>query len=489
MLSLFTRGGRRAFGLCALFLSLLSAQTPQQAELSRRAKELMSAGRFGDAIPLYEQLVREVPGNVGLLANLAMAQHMAGRDRAAVEQFARVLKVQPGAYPALMMSAVSYMRLGEPAKAVPLFERGLAIQPKDLEARRMLADALLMLKRYEAAAVQLRQVTAATPQDPKAWYGLGRSYELLAQSAYESMLKAHPESPFTIAITADARLRQQKYASAFALYKRAGDAPGVHAGLAEIYERTGKPEWAATERAREMKPSCAKPTLACEFQAGRYSAVIQTSKARKDAEALFWRIRAYNQLALDSFRKMTALPPSPELSEVMAELYRTQGRYKESIAAWEEAIRLAPGDPRLGVELATTVYMSRDYARAEPLLREQVRRDPRAADMQFMLGESILNQQRAAEAIPFLLRAVEIDPGYLHAHAALARSYTQAGEPEKAIPHLERSLPVDTDGALHYQLARAYQATGRTEDAKKLLARYQELQQSSGESDVEITAP
>ena len=430
----------------------------------------MGAGRFADAVPLYEQLVREVPGNPGLMANLAMALHLAGRDREAVEQFARVLKVQPGAYPALMMSAVSYMRLGEPAKAAPLFERALTIQPKDLEARRMLADALLMLKRYEAAAVQLRSVTAATPQDAKAWYGLGRSYELLAQSAYESMLKAHPESPYTIAITADARLKQGRYASAFALYKQAGDVPGVHAGLAEVYEKTGKPEWAATERAREKKLSGAP-------------------KQRQGAEALFWRIRSYNQLALDSFRKLTALPPSPELNEVMAELYRTQGRYKESIAAWEEAIRLAPGDGRLPVELATTVYMSKDYARAEALLREHVRRDPRAADMQFMLGDAILNQQRAPEAIPLLRRAVEIDPAYLHAHASLARSYTQTGEAEKAIPHLERALAVDTDGALHYQLARAYQAAGRVEEAKKLLARYQELQREVGQSDIEITAP
>ena len=109
--------------------------------------------------------------------------------------------------------------------------------------------------------------------------------------------------------------------------------------------------------------------------------------------------------------------------------------------------------------------------------------------MQFMLGDAILNQQRASEAIPYLRRAVEIDPSYLHAHASLARSYTQTGEAEKAIPHLERALAVDTDGALHYQLARAYQAAGRAEEAKKLLARYQELQREAGQSDFEITAP
>lgn len=416
----------------------------------------MAAGRFAEAIPVYEQLVRAVPGNTGLVANLAIALHMAGRDREAIEKFAVVLKAQPTAYPALMMSAVSHMRLGEPAKAVPLFQRAVTLQPSDVEARSMLADALLMLGRHEAAIPHLKAVATANPQNPKAWYGLGRSYELVAQAAYEKLLKGHPESPYTIAITADARLKQGRLNSALELYKRAGDVPGVHAGLAEVYEKTGKPELAAAERAKEKKAPATKP-------AG-------------EAETLFRRIRSYNQLALDAFRKLTALPPSPELNEIVAELHRNQGRYKESIAAWEEAIRLAPNDPRLRFELATTVYMSRDYARAEKLLRAL---RPQATDVLFMLGDSILNQQRAAEAIPLLERAVQADPKYLHAHASLARSYVQTGEMQKAIPHLEQSLTVDTDGALHYQLARAYQAAGRTEEAKKLLARYQELQREA----------
>lgn len=442
----------------------------------------MGAGRFDEAVPIYEQLVREVPGNAGLVANLAMALHMAGRDREAVEQFARVLKVQPGAYPALMMSAVSYMRLSEPAKAAPLFERALKLQPGDSEARSMLADALLMLNRPEAAIPHLRSIAAANPNDAKAWYGLGRSYELLAQSTYEKLLKAHPEAPYTIAITADARLKQGRLNSASALYKQAGDIPGVHTGLADVYDKTGHPDWASAERGKEKKPSCGTPALACLFASGKHNAVIQSAKFRKDAEAMFWQIRSYNELALDAFRKLTALPPSPELNELMAELYRNQGRYKEAVAAWEEAVRLAPGDPRLRIELATTVYMSRDYAQAEKWLR-----DLRAerADVLFMLGDSILNQQRAAEAVPLLERAVAMDPRHAYARAALARSYVQTDELAKAIPHLERALEVDTDGALHYQLARAYQAAGRAEEAKKLLARSEELRRDAAE----ITGP
>jgi tetratricopeptide (TPR) repeat protein len=438
----------------------------------------MAAGRYSDAVPLYAQLVKEVPGNPGLMLNLGMALHMSGRDREAVVEFDKILALQPSAYPALMMKAVSHMRLGEPARAVPAFESAIKTDPKDIEARRMLADALLMLGRLESASTQLRALASAVPQDPKAWFGLGRTYEQLAQNTYESLLKTAPNSPFTIAVTAEARLKQGKFESAETLFRKAGETPGAHAGLAELFEKTGRSDQAAAERAKEPTPGCTTPSLACTYRGRKYTALLQSTRLQKTPESLFWRIRAYNQLALDAFRKLTDLPPSAELYEVLAELNRNQGRYKESVDAWNQALQLTPGDARLRRELAATVYLSRDYAEAERLLRSELAQDATSAELQFMLGDSLLNQQKAADAIPFLNKSVELDPKYMAAHASLARAYTRLGQTEKAVPHLERALPVDTDGALHYQLARAYQASGRTAEAKALLVRYQELQKA-----------
>jgi hypothetical protein len=44
-----------------------------------------------------------------------------------------------------------------------------------------------------------------------------------------------------------------------------------------------------------------------------------------------------------------------------------------------------------------------------------------------------------------------------------------SGVPANAIPHLEAALDTDDDGSLHYQLARAYQATGQAELAKTMM--------------------
>ncbi|HEY4816030.1 MAG TPA: tetratricopeptide repeat protein, partial [Candidatus Acidoferrum sp.] len=81
------------------------------------------------------------------------------------------------------------------------------------------------------------------------------------------------------------------------------------------------------------------------------------------------------------------------------------------------------------------------------------------------------------------------------ARKALARAYIAVGKASDAIPHLRAALAADEDGSLHYQLARAYQATGQTGLAKEMLEDYQEIQRSAAVAtttarrDTEITPP
>src|SRR5712691_5678527 len=69
----------------AVLLAIAAAgqQGDQLALKSRQAKSLLAQGRYADAIPLYEELVKALPGTPGLRLNLGIAEHMAGRDREA----------------------------------------------------------------------------------------------------------------------------------------------------------------------------------------------------------------------------------------------------------------------------------------------------------------------------------------------------------------------------------------------------------------------
>src|SRR3989442_15361866 len=93
--------------------------------------------------------------------------------------------------------------------------------------------------------------------------------------------------------------------------------------------------------------------------------------------------------------------------------------------------------------------------------------------------DSMVKAQQPAKAFPFLERAASRDPKLLRARAILGRAYLEMGEAAKAIPSLQAALETDQDGSLHYQLARAYRATGRADPASQSLKQFQEIQPSA----------
>src|SRR5437868_8788206 len=73
-----TRAIAGILSLLVLASAVASSQADDPAEISQRAKQLMAAGQFAEAVPLYEKLVRAIPQNPGLITNLGMALHMSG---------------------------------------------------------------------------------------------------------------------------------------------------------------------------------------------------------------------------------------------------------------------------------------------------------------------------------------------------------------------------------------------------------------------------
>jgi predicted Zn-dependent protease len=514
--------------LFVLFVAICSYDALGQGEelvrRSQQVKELMSAGRFEEAIPLCRQLVRALPNNPGLLMNLGMALHMAGHDGEAVQRFETVLKLDPRQHPARLFLGAAYLCLGEPARAIEPLEKLVEAQPDNREAQKMLADAYLSLERYERAAQHYRSLAELNPEDPEAWYGLGLSCENLARRAFDELSEVAPESAYWLELVADSRAKAQQYSSAFYLYRQAlAKAPtlrGVHAAIATIYKKTGHPDWAAIEEGKErqiasldcrddplnspvaQRQSQQAPVsplearkLECDFWAGRYrelvasaaslvtlSAMNNRRPAREDQTPIYyWQSRAYNELALEAFSRLSQLPPSVEQRELTARIYRNEGRYLESAKEWREALNLSPGNSKIQKELALSLSLIGDREGALQLLEGLVKREPSSAELNYLLGDTLLNTQKPGQAIPFLKKAVERDSKRLSAQSSLARAYIQIGQAAKAVPHLKAALPADSDGNLHYQLARAYQAAGESQLAGRELKEYQRIHHAKEE--------
>jgi Flp pilus assembly protein TadD len=227
----------------------------------------------------------------------------------------------------------------------------------------------------------------------------------------------------------------------------------------------------------------------CHFLKGRFEQALSLALGRKTAEGYYWQSRAANELARASFEKLAQLPASVESHQVMAELYRNQGRHGDAIKEWKAAIELAPEDGRLRQELATSVYMSRDYPAAEKMARQLLAEEPESPELQFILGDSLMNQQQMEQALAPLREAVRLRADYPAAHAVLGRALVQMGKGQEAIEHLRAAVATDGDGSLHFLLGRAYQEAGQAELAAQAMKRYQELRSSNASGEVEITGP
>ena len=465
-----------SFGAC------LWAQSEELARESQRAGGLMAAGQYEQAIPIYERLVKALPGNTGLLLNLGLAEHMAGREQASIPHLEAVLKAQPNHLPALITLAQARLALNEPKLAIAPLEKVVAAEPKNHEARGMLAAALLDAGRFADAASRYREVADAAPNDARAWYGLGMSYQGFAGGAFERLQKIDPTSPYVSALVADTRVQRRQYRSAFFFYnevlKQLPKLHGIHASLAGVYRKTGHPDWAAAEDAKEtaLPPAdCKAHPAECEFVAGHDVQLVKGPLAGASAETLFWQEKAANELALQAFFRLGQLPPSVEMHQLKADIARAQGQHLEAVKEWRAALELSPGNPRLEHELAVSLFMAADYHAALDQAVRLLKADPRSPDINFMAGDSLLRLEQPEQAVPYLRAALAADPTLRAADASLGLALARLGKNEEAVPHLERALELDDDGSLHYQLARAYQASGAQAKARATMAEYQEI--------------
>jgi tetratricopeptide (TPR) repeat protein len=466
-----------------LAAALARGQTDDQVRQAQHAQQLMAAGRYADAVPIYRKLVEAIPDNPGLLLNLALAEHMSGDQRPAIAHFEAVLKVQPRSLPALLSLAAAHLELNEPRAAIAPLQKVVAMEPANRDARGMLAGALFSAERFEPAAEQYRALVKLSPDDPQAWFGLGKSYESLATRTFDELTRSDPKSGYMAALLADTRLQRRQYRAAFSLYQQALEQlpalPGMHAGIAEVYRRTGHADWAVTEDDREKsvrKPDCAARTPACDFLGGQYLEATTAGAAANRPEALFWRSKAFDELARAAYAQLGRLPESPQIHEVKAGILRAQGQLLESANEWREAARLAPGNARFEREWTSALYLAGDYQNALPHLEPLLRADPDSAELNLMMGDSLLHLDDVEKSLPFLEKAVRRDPSLLPAHASLGLAYSRSGKSAQAARHLEAALPLDEDGSLHYQLARAWQAAGLTEKARAMMEQYQDIQ-------------
>ena len=146
--------------------------------------DLLQAGRYADARPMLETLLRVQPENHDLLYNLGMVYSDEGRLEEARQLLRRATKLVPDHANSHVALAVAALRAGDTDEAEPALGRAVRLEPSNPFALRTLGTLRLMRGDAAGAIDFLRRAVAAAPGDAIALL-------TLAQALIEGDIDAH----------------------------------------------------------------------------------------------------------------------------------------------------------------------------------------------------------------------------------------------------------------------------------------------------------
>lgn len=144
------------------------------------------------------------------------------------------------------------------------------------------------------------------------------------------------------------------------------------------------------------------------------------------------------------------------------------GQFDAAMAAYRRALVLRPNDPQVLCNFAAALVEDGRAEEAEQTVRQAIALNPRLAQAHNNLSLILKETGRLSEAQTAALRAIELapnNPAY-YEHLGMIRRFVQGDEYSTALERMdERALQVPDRVHLHFARGKAYEDTGRFDDA------------------------
>lgn len=139
-----------------------------------RAAALVKVGRFQEALPLAERILKEYPNNHIYLRRMAEIRGQLGQHREEAALWERFMKVAPSPGEACPAIGNAYRNAGDRVASIGAFERCLALEPRNADFRFYLAKACEDAKQFSRAQKLYREASQAAPEYPDLAIGWAR---------------------------------------------------------------------------------------------------------------------------------------------------------------------------------------------------------------------------------------------------------------------------------------------------------------------------
>jgi tetratricopeptide (TPR) repeat protein len=341
-------------------------------------------------------------------------------------------QAQPSAAEAAFNRAMGLQQKGQWPEAADAWRKFLELEPSHAGAHANLGAVLSRLGQYDEAVKCYDNALRLNPRLTDALFNLGVAHYragqfLKATEALSRYLADRPDSWQSRQILGLALIELGRDEEAAPLLEAALESNPQDAsllfGLGLVYLRLKRPE---------------------------VKTMIERLAANSAGEPFAHLLKGQNYLADSDFRHaVESLESAAKLSDDLPRLhfslgvaYLRAGRNQEAIRAFERELKRMPRDYWTLYYLAFLHDAEGQLDAARERAQLALALQPRSADAGALLGKVLLKQGKAAEAVPPLETAVAQNPN---------------------------------DANLRFQLARAYQQSGRRQDAAREFAEAQRL--------------
>ena len=404
------------FACCLLLQSL----TPEVIEHAQAGAAAAQQGRLNVAIQEFRKVTELQPNSAVGHARLGDAYFQNAEYGAAIPELELALRLNPNLMGAHQTLGVALLVQGNPEEALPHLEK--------VRIPELLGLAYLETGRLGSAITALQAALDRQPNDPDLLYYFGRATAFASKRTFDQLAKVNPDLARKISATADNESRPPQ------------DVVNLQQALA---------------------------------------------KQPNDADLLFAFSRAAALASRQAFdRILQSNANSARAHQVLAERYLESGRLPEAEREYAESLRLKPYTSNVHLALGDVFAAEGNWSAAVAQFRMESKLRPASADAFYSLGSVLLQQGQASGAVEELASADRLRPDTPQILLALGKAAFAANDAARAEASWIKLLGIDKESDLaasaHLELATLYRRAGRSQEADRETAAYEQSKKPGG---------
>jgi tetratricopeptide (TPR) repeat protein len=417
----------------AMVEEVLVKNEPDASTLMVMAKIDLAEQNIDKAIEGLRAALEIQPDNPQAHFVLGTALSVNGEGPAARTELARALELDPGLLEARRSLARVHALLSEHEYAIEEGRRYLKERPNAIRTRILVAQSLVILGRKDEALDELNTIPEEQ-RNVEALYALGRVHlnsgnPVVARGFLTGAIEQMP----------------------------------THHDILRNLLRLDQSEGRFQESVKRIQDAVAKDPNDAKLRT-LMGMVAQMDNRSDDAES--------------EFRKAIELAPGDATAyEHLARLFARTNRLKEAVATYEDAIKVRPDDPNLHQFLALLYQFGGAEDKAVEHYEEAIKYGPHLANSKNNLAYIYaVSGEQLDRALDLAQDAKAEMPDSANVADTLGWVLYKRGIPSAAISYLKEAEShshgdAAISGPIRYHLAQAYEADGKTEEAKQALER------------------